>query len=325
MNEPEGAESIPCCAATIGGTGEGILSQPLPGIPDEEGITVPEGLPTVVDAHVHLFPPAVFEALWRWFRTHGWPVRYPLPAEEVLSFLQSRGVQRVVGLQYPHKMGMARGLNDWMARLQHDHAGLHGLASVLPGEPEAATILNEAFEAGLQGVKLHCHVQTFAVDDPKMWPLYEVCGRWNRPLLIHAGREPKSPAYPVDPYSLCHVARMDRVLSEFPSVRFCVPHLGADEFEGYGELMLRHENLWLDTTMMLAGYFPLEVERAWRLLLIRPDRVLYGSDFPNLPYSWDRELRAIAQRALPKANLNRLLWENADQLYGISQPTQVNA
>ncbi|HLT31252.1 MAG TPA: amidohydrolase family protein [Myxococcaceae bacterium] len=288
---------------------------PLPAVNDEEGLRLPTALPPVIDAHVHLFPDRVFEAIWRWFDQHGWPIRYRLQAPGVIDFLLGRGVEQVIALHYSHTPGMARSLNHFIAGLTLDHPRVHGLATVLPGEPDAPQILAEAFELGLKGVKLHCHVQRFSPDDPHLAELYAVCEAYDRPLVMHAGREPSSAAYGVDTYALCNVERTARVLRDFPRLKLCIPHLGADEFEGYGRLLERHDTLWLDTTMALAGYFPVDPPR--RLLEIRPDRILYGTDFPNLPYAWDREVRRIIGWRLPEADLAAMLGENARALYDL--------
>jgi predicted TIM-barrel fold metal-dependent hydrolase len=139
--------------------------------------------------------------------------------------------------------------------------------------------------------------------------------RWDRPLVIHAGREPKSPAYRCDPHLLCGVERIAVVLRNWPRLRVCVPHFGYDELAGYAALLERHDNLWLDTTMMLADYFPLlpPIE----LLERRPDRVLYGSDFPNLPYAWDRELRLLVERELGPDVLEWICARTARELFGL--------
>src|SRR5690554_6081869 len=150
----------PICAASS----PGLLNSALPGLADGAGDYVPGELPPIVDAHVHLFPAPLFEAIWTWFERYGWPIRYRLYAREVLEFLFARGVQQVVGLHYAHKPGIARSLNRFMAELADEEPRLCGLATVLPGEPEAAAILDETFALGLRGVKLHCHVQCFAPD-----------------------------------------------------------------------------------------------------------------------------------------------------------------
>ena len=288
---------------------------PLAGVGDAEGPRVPAGFPPVVDAHVHLFPDGVFEAIWRWFTAHGWPIRYPLKTPEVIAFLKARGVSHVVALTYSHKPGLARALNAYAAEIARREPFVTALGTVLPGEPHAVEIVEEAFDLGLRGLKLHCHVQCFSPDDDELGPIYEACARRGLPLVMHAGREPKSAAYKCDPHQICSALRTSRVLRNHPTLKLCVPHLGADEFDPYLALLERHENLWLDTTMMLADYFPL---RPSPLFFARPERIMYGTDFPNLPYAWDRELVRLGAHGVRDEHLPAVLGENAKRLFGIA-------
>lgn len=285
------------------------VRRPLPPANDPEGLRLPEGLPPVLDAHVHLFPPRVFEAIWRWFDQHAWPIRYRLHSEAVLDFLFSRGVREIIALHYAHKPGMARALNDYVAGLAAKDPRIIGFATAFPGEADNGPLLREAFARGLRGVKLHCHVQAFAPDDPRTEPIYQACVEADRPLLMHAGREPSMPEYPVDPYELCDVDRVEAVLRAYPKLRLCIPHLGANEERGYGRLLERYDNLWLDTTMAVADYFPAHVP--FDAVRCRMDRLMYGTDFPNLPYAWDRELKRLLQLGLSEDELRGLLRENA--------------
>jgi predicted TIM-barrel fold metal-dependent hydrolase len=288
---------------------------PLPAANDAEGERLPSALPEVIDAHVHLFPDRVFDAIHRWFEAYGWPIRYPLHSPEVLSFLFSRGVSRVIALAYSHKPGMARTLNAYMAEVCRQEPRVTGLATVLPGEPGARAILEEAFEMGLSGVKLHCHVQCFSPDAPQLHELYEACVAANRPMVIHAGREPASSAYKCDTHALCSVDRIERVITDHPRLRVVVPHLGADEYDGYARLLERHDNLWLDTTMAITDYFPFE--NPIRMIGIRPSRILYGTDFPNLPYAWDREVKKILGHDLTEEARAQVLGGTARALFDI--------
>ncbi|MEZ5237388.1 MAG: hypothetical protein R3D59_19220 [Paracoccaceae bacterium] len=63
-----------------------------------------------------------------------------------------------------------------------------------------------------------------------------------------------------------------------------MPHLGGDEFDAYFRLLERYDSLWLDTTMVMADYFD-GVGRQDRFIDARPERLMYGTDFPNLPYA----------------------------------------
>ncbi|MBA2879724.1 hypothetical protein HNR65_000031 [Desulfosalsimonas propionicica] len=289
----------------------------MPALNDAEGQRVPQEAGFVIDAHVHVFPQAVFSAVWKWFDAHAWPIRYRLDARSVFDFLLARGVGHVVALQYAHKPGIAEALNRFMVDICRDYPGrVTGLASVFPGEPDAPKILEKAFDAGLAGVKLHAHVQCFDLNSPEMDEICRVCSRAKKPLLIHAGREPKSPAYACDPYEICAVEKIDRMLDTHPDLRLCVPHLGADEFSAYARLIESSDRLWLDTAMAVTDYLP--IDNPVRLSEMRADRVLYGSDFPNIPYAWDRELKELAAAGFSRDFLARLMWKNARDFYGIS-------
>ncbi len=293
-----------------------MLNSNLPEINDVEGERVPEGLPGVVDAHVHLFPDGIFDAVWRWFDEYGWPIRYRLHSYDLLSFLFAKGIRHVVALQYAHKPGIARQLNAYMAGICRQFPGrVTGMATVFPGEPDCADILNEAFDAGLSGVKLHAHVQCYELSSPEVADILSVCQAAHKPLVMHAGREPKSEAYPCDPYLICHADKLEAVLKKFPRVNICVPHLGFDELDAYNRLIQTYDNLYLDTAMALADYLP--ADPPMRLSEMRMDRIMYGSDFPNIPYAWDRELKKIGDSGLPEADLRRILHGNAIRFFDI--------
>ncbi len=281
-----------------------------------EGPGVPAGLPPVVDAHVHVFPQAVFSAVWRWFDAHAWRIRYRMTTREVFDFLLSRGIRHVIALQYAHKPGIAGQLNRYLAqRCRAAGRRVTGMATVYPGEEGDVRILQEAFDAGLGGLKLHAHVQCFDMGSEALYRLYDCCRENGKPVVMHVGREPKSAAYRCDPHLLCDAARLERVARDFPDLRICVPHLGFDEVAAYRRLIEACDNLWLDTTMAVAGYFPMQ-ERI-DLGAYRPDRVMYGSDFPNIPYAWDTELGVLGKADVPREALRRILGQNAVEFFGL--------
>lgn len=294
-----------------------MLRPNLPSFDDPEGATVPAGLPPVVDAHVHVFPSDIFSAVQQWFEKHAWHIRYQLTTSRIFEFLLSRGIRHVIALQYAHKPGMAKQLNQYMAEKcrEYDHR-VTGMATVFPGEDHAEQILQDAFDAGLGGLKLHAHVQCFEMNADYMDVLYECCRVNRKPMVMHVGREPKSTAYRCDPYQICSAERVERVLRDFPDLKICVPHMGFDETSAYRRMSEKYDNLWLDTTMVLTDYFPMAEKIDLRRY--RPDRILYGSDFPNIPYAWDRELKRFTASGISDEDLSRILGKNASELFGLS-------
>lgn len=291
---------------------------PMSAIGDKEGQQVPEGLAPIIDSHVHIFPSPVFNALWEWFEQFAWPIRYKGKTATLLEFLFNRGVAHVVALQYAHKSGMARDLNQYMLKTCQQFPGrVTGMATVFPGEKDAVRILEEAFAGGLKGVKLHVHVQCFDMNGPEMDPIYKTCVRYNKPLVIHAGREPKSEQYLCDPYELCRAEKLEAVLKAYPKLKICVPHLGMDEFEAYQRLVEQYETLWLDTSVACADFFPSTQEIPWKSM--RLDRIMYGSDYPNIAYAWDREIKQVLAAELSEENRIKIFKENAMQFFNIPE------
>jgi hypothetical protein len=52
-----------------------MLKPKMRSLNDREGDHLPPGLPRVADAHVHVFPPDLFGAVWQWFDENAWPIR----------------------------------------------------------------------------------------------------------------------------------------------------------------------------------------------------------------------------------------------------------
>ncbi len=267
------------------------------------------------DAHVHLFPEGFYQALWRWFDAYAWSIRFRGDAETVLEHLATHGTRRLLAMVFSHRPGAARFLNAWLGELARAHPGVVAVGTVLPGEPDALAIAREAIDLhGLRGIKLHCHVQKVAIDDPRVLEVLSACADMGVPAVVHAGREPSSAAYGVDTRSLCGAARTRHVLEQLPGLRLVVPHVGSDEFDAYFGLVREHPGLWLDTAMSCADYF--DDRPALAAVEAHADRVLYGTDFPIVPYEADRELRALARGLSSDRALGLILRDNAARLWG---------
>ena len=67
--------------------------------------------------------------------------------------------------------------------------------------------------------------------------------------------------------------------------------------------------------MVLADYLP--IANPPDISRMRLDRLMFGTDFPNIPYAWDRELRRLTTLKLDEKSLRQVLSENAAALYQI--------
>jgi hypothetical protein len=268
----------------------------------------------IIDAHVHLHPDKLAAAIRRWFDEHAWEIRYRESADACVRTLARGGVDRMVALPYVHKPGLARALNDFTLELARRHPEVIPCCTVFPGEPDDEAIVEEALSGPFHGVKIHSHVMRIAPDDPRLDPVFRASARHRKPVVIHCGPEPAIEGYGIDVRAVSGAARLRRALDRHPDAIVVVPHLGFDETSRFEEMLGQYPNLYLDTTMVAAGYFPQTPDLD--ILRRRPERILYGSDFPQLPYEWDREIKALRGLKLPAADEEKILSGNAQRLFG---------
>ncbi|HKX11818.1 MAG TPA: amidohydrolase family protein, partial [bacterium] len=217
---------------------------------------------------------------------------------------------------YPHQVGMAESLNDWARSLGQKYSDfIVPFGSLHPDDAGKEGILRRCFEEyGFKGLKFHCHVQKMAPEDPRLEPIFEICQALDRIVLIHCGSGPhfkENPArgYGYDVTAISGASRFEKVIRKYPDLRFIVPHLGFEEMDRFVAMLKDYPNLYLDTTMAIGGFFPHPVRREW--FLENPERILFGTDFPNIPYEWNREKLALEAMGLGKDIERKILHDNA--------------
>jgi predicted TIM-barrel fold metal-dependent hydrolase len=256
-------------------------------------------------------PERLFTAVRAYFRANLWHPRYDGPTEDLVEQLLKAGASRFVFMPYAHRGDMARSLNHWVANVQQTFApnGI-GFGTFHPEDAELLpSLVSEAFGSlGLRGAKLHPQVGHFAVDDARLDPLYAHAEEHGTILLVHAGRRP-------EPSEHVGARVFARVMRRFPRLKVIVAHAGADEFDAFFDLCGIYEGVHLDTAMVFNKYMggPPPIQR----VLEFQDRVVFGSDFPNIPYRWETAVQSILDLRLGRALEEKLLCTNAARLLGL--------
>jgi predicted TIM-barrel fold metal-dependent hydrolase len=263
-----------------------------------------------IDVHVHLHPERLAHAIQRHFAGDGWVKAHSWEPAAVAATLRTHGVERFCFFSYAHKPGMARDLNRWVAETARGLPEAIPFGTLHPDDADLVEIAHEAFdELRLPGFKFHCSVQRFRVDDPRLFPVYERAEAEGRLFMWHAGTMPYRDAFT----GLAHVRG---VMERFPRLRVCVAHMGCFEPDGFLALTEAFEHVYVDTTMALApiaaryvGGDPAAITNAQ--LLRHQDRILFGSDFPLIPYDYEEERRWAGDRALPETVCRKIFYTNA--------------
>jgi predicted TIM-barrel fold metal-dependent hydrolase len=269
-----------------------------------------------IDAHVHLHPPRLAQAVQRWFADHGWVSPHSFEPAAVAAALHARGVRRFCCFSYAHKPGMARDLNQWLAAQVARLPGAVALGTLHPDDPDLDAVAAEATgDLGLRGFKFHHSVQRFHVDDERLFAVYERAEAAGHVFVLHVGTMPYRDAF-------TGVTRFAGLMARFPRLRVCVAHMGAFQSAAFLALLARYPHLYVDTTMAMTplatpyvGADPAAVTDAdlqrWQ------DRVLFGSDFPLIPYDYDEERRWAWERGLDESARRKIFHDNALRFLGL--------
>jgi hypothetical protein len=204
---------------------------------------------------------------------------------------------------------MARELNSWLIQTAQD-LDFYGLPlfTVHLDDPNYVEDASIALESGCIGIKIHEDVQKLAVNDERFAPIYSLLIEHNAFVLAHIG--------PI-PWTLVPEKGLERVkavLQKHPELKLLVAHMGAPDTRSYLPLLAEYPGLHLDTTMA----FSKVASDHWAL---NPDeieahsgRIVYGSDYPTIPYPYGRELAQFRNMNLTPPALEAILHGNAGRL-----------
>ncbi|MGA8988171.1 amidohydrolase family protein [Aeromicrobium sp.] len=275
------------------------------------------GLPGLIDVHTHFMPPAILAKVWAYFDSAGpllgraWPIRYRGSDDERVEQLRAMGVRRFSALSYAHRPGIATFMNDWTAEFADRVPDSLRSATFYP-EPEAATYVPELIADGVEVFKVHVQVGNFAPNDPLLDPVWEALAASGTPIVLHAGSGP-TPGDHTGP------SKVADVLSRHPGLALVIAHLGMPEIAEFLDLAEQHEQVRLDTTMAFVDFWgpPTHTDVVPRLRDLQ-DKILFGTDFPNIPYPYVHQVEALQRLDLGDDWMRSVLWHNGSELFGVS-------
>lgn len=274
------------------------------------------GLPGLLDVHVHFMPRNVMDKVWAYFDSAGpltgteWPIAYRLEESERLERLRAMGVRAFSSLVYPHRPGMAEWLNGWAADFAARTPECLRTATFFPEEP-ARRYVAAAIEGGVRVFKAHVQVGGYDPRDPLLRPVWGALEDAGVPVIVHAGSGPA-------PGRFTGPGPFAEVLAAFPRLAAVVAHMGLPDYAEFADLAERYPNVRLDTTMAFVDFWGQAVHQG--LVERLPDlrhKVLFGSDFPNIPYPYAHQIEALVRLDLGDDWLRDVCWHNAARLFGV--------
>lgn len=276
------------------------MSPGLTGVGPRSDSDIPDwlatlGLPGMVDVHVHFMPGRVMAKVWAYFdegeRNYGrvWPIHYRYPEAERLRLLRSFGVRAFAPLVYPHVPGMAEWLNSWVADFARRTPEAVPTATVFP-EPSVLRYAVDALDAGVRCFKAHVQVGGYDPRDEQLDRVWGLISEAKVPVVVHCGHGPLRGNFTgLDVFG--------EVLARHPALTAVLAHAGMPDYGAAVTLAGRYRNVYLDTTMVGTAFaeetMPLPADWCSRMVDLG-DRIVLGTDFPNVPHPYAEQLAAIA-------------------------------
>jgi len=267
------------------------------------------GLPGVVDIHVHFMPERVLRKVWAFFDGVSWPIAYRFDDAERVAVLRELHVLAYPALCYPHKPGMAQWLSEWARDFAAGTDGCVSTGTFYP-EPGVDSYVREAVDAGTRVFKAHLQVGAYDPRDPLLDRVWGLLAEARIPIVCHCGSGPL-------PGRFTGPGPIGEVLARHPSLTLVVAHCGVPEYGEFIDLATRYRNVHLDTTMTFTAFteatspFPPALRPR---LADLADKVVLGSDFPNIPHSYAHQIEVLADLGLGDDWLRSVLFENGRRL-----------
>lgn len=261
----------------------------------------------IVDCHCHIYPDKIAAKA-----VEGIGAFYDLPMSchgtfnDAIERYRKAGIDRAVVFSVATSVAQVGSINRFIAGLvENSNGAFTGLGALHPDSPTQKEDVDGLVALGLKGVKLHHDVQGFRLDDPRCMRIYALLEERGLPLLLHTGDVR---------YDNSNPNRLKPILKAFPDLTVIGAHFGGwSRWAASAEELAGYPNLYVDCSSSLYALTPetaRDIVRAYGA-----DRVLFGTDYPM----WDpaEELDRFARMGLTEEETERILWKNADRLFGL--------
>jgi predicted TIM-barrel fold metal-dependent hydrolase len=174
----------------------------------------------------------------------------------------------------------------------------------------------------IRALKVYLGYLHFGPNHPNYLPYYELAARYRLPVILHTG-DTFSPRAKL---RFANPLLVDDVAVDFPQVSFVLAHFGNPWLREAAEVVYKNFNVWADLSGLVVGNTLAFQDEARHDLLAdvlhrvaeayryaeRPNRFLYGSDWPLVPMMAYRD---FIRTLIPQANHQQVFEDNARALF----------
>ena len=226
-----------------------------------------------IDFHCHVYPDAIAPKAADSIRAfyHLGNDAMDGRVQTLLEHGSKAGVEKFVLLPVALRPTNTRHINDFILGELAKEPRFYGYGTIHAGMQDLCGEVDYIMQKGLRGLKMHPDSQVFAIDDSRLFPVYDMIGD-KLPILFHMGDHR---------YDYSHPARLRKVLDLFPKLRVIAAHFGGYSMYDTAAELLYDKDCYFDVSSSLM--FMEDGVAEGYIDHYGAERLVYGSDFPM----WD--------------------------------------
>jgi uncharacterized protein len=249
---------------------------------------------------------------------HAWT---PKTEDDVIADFTAANVEAVlVAFDIESQVGAPPCDNQYVAAMRDRHPQLirqaWGAVDPFKGEEALLEAEHAIKQLHLLGFHFHPIMGRFAVDDRRLYPLWETIDALKVPVMIDVGTTGMGAGMPGGSGTrirYAHPSAIDGLAADFPNLQIVMAHPGWPWVEETIAVALHKGNVFWELSGWAPKYFPDSVKRDIRGRL--KDKIMFGSDYPSLPY--ERIFREWSELGFADAILERVFHRNAERILGL--------
>jgi hypothetical protein len=235
-------------------------------------------------------------------------LKYKFYYKECIEHLNSRGVDYIVFSNYAHKKGFAEPMNRWNLQVLDEFEKLYCFTPYHPDDDNSLEYTKRMLShPRVVGVKMHLQIQRFYPHDERLFPLYEMIMDRGKRILLHVGNGPEGNQY-------VGYKGFLKLLKRYPDLPVNIPHMGGLEFKEFMNILDDNARLYLDTAYSFWPGMPFTFNLGPEYLEKYKDRIVYGSDFPNVILPREGEIEGLLKLGLSEEFYDKVFFTNGMKL-----------
>lgn len=177
---------------------------------------------------------------------------HPFCEEDLATYrAKAKGrLQRTILLHYKEDMEGRPFSMDELLRYVESHEGLSMVGSVRSDMPikDQVAYLEPLLKAGrIVGVKFYPGYEYFHADDKDIvYPVAELCRRFGKPIIFHAGDVWDPEGTSLLMYSYAVSLHVDRLARDFPDLKIVIAHFNFPKFMDCANVVSKRANVYTD-------------------------------------------------------------------------------